>query len=181
MRASNRLRAAIGLLGILVVAVPAFAACPDADDDGYCDLNILFARFGRNLSLIPRGKIVVAGELFTDPESGDVFDGSKSITFTATESVGTTRLFTLQPADCITLETGRIRCINLGNTVRGVFVPITGSPTVYRFRAKATRLDIGGAFLPPVTVTIAHEDGVSRRGVIDECRNSKKAMTCRSL
>lgn len=181
MRPSNRLRAAILLLSLLASGPYAFAGCPDADGDAYCDLNVLFARFGRNLSPIPRGKIVAAGELFTDPGSGDVFDASASITFTATEGVGMSRSFTLVPTDCITLATGRIRCINLDDTIGGLFVPIKSSPNVWHFKVKATRLDIQGAFLPPVTVTITHGTNVQRRGLVDECRNSKKAMTCRSL
>ena len=181
MRASNWLRVALVVMSILGAGSVALAACPDEDGDSYCDVSVLFARFGRNLSLVPRGKIVVAGQMFTDPASGDVFDTLSPITFTMTESVGTTRTFTLQPADCVALDSGNTRCINVTNTIRGLFAPIRNTPNVFRFKLKAARLDIAGAFQPPVTFTITHGAGIKRRGTLDECRNAKKAMICRGL
>ena len=89
--------------------------------------------------------------------------------------------FTLLPADCVVLDSGHTRCINVTNTIRGLFAPIKSTPNVFRFKLKATRLDIAGAFQPPVTFTMTHGAGINRRGTLDECRNSKKAMTCRAL
>src|SRR5262249_20291133 len=135
------------------------AACPDEDGDSYCDLNVLFPRFGRNLARIPRGKMVVFGEMFTDPASGDVFDAISPITFTLTERLGTTRTFTLQPANCFVLESGHTRCLDVTKTISALFAPIKSTPNVLRFKLKAPRLDIGGAFLPPVTLTLTHGMG----------------------
>ena len=183
MRPSRWLPAAVALLGLIATGSSAGAACVDADNDTICDLpvQILFARLTRNLKPLPRAKIILEGEFFTEPDQGDVFDASADITFRVTEAIGLDRTFVLPSTSCLRLITGRIRCIDPTGTIRGLFVPLPGAPNIFHFRVKAARLDIGGPYAPPVTVTITHNDGSNRRGEIDECRNSKKGMSCKAL
>ena len=183
MRPSRWVPAVAAILGLLASGSVAVASCVDGDTDTYCDIpvQLLFARITRNLKPLPRAKIILEGEFFTQPGDGDVFDASADISFRVTEADHIDMTFLLPTSSCITLITGRIRCIDSTGTVRGLFIPISGSPNIFHFRLKAARLDIGGPYAPPVTLTITHDDGSNRRGVMDECRNSKKGMSCKAL
>ncbi len=175
------------LAGLLVLGTggASLAACPDTNPaDGLCDVAVLRVRLTRNLGTgsFPRGKISIEGEFLTDPGAGDVFDAAAGIEIRVTDGDTVDQTLVWTPAECETTRSGRLRCTN-ATGYKAVFAPLKLTPSLFHFRLKAAKMDIGfqQPFHPPVTVRIEHGGGIVRQGDVDECKNSSKGMNCRHL
>lgn len=184
MRSSRTLAVLLALWCSLAVCSPVRAACPDNDPaDGICDVNLLNARVRRVLRKEPLQKIVLKGQIITDPDSGDVLDASDTITVHVEDYFqNLNHDISWTPAECQS-RGRRILCVQAANPKnKAVFTTFSNSSSVIGFLIRGdVQLPFAQQIGISVTIRLTHNGGVLREGILDECKVTLHGLNCRHL
>jgi len=178
MRPSRRLALPVALCCALAGSV-ARADCPDTDPvDGICDVNLLNARVRKE----PFHKVILKGQIITDPASGDVFDASSTITVHVEDFFqNLNHDLSWTPEECIT-SGRRIRCKKADRSAVAVFTSFLNTPNVIRFLVRGdAEVPLEAQIGISVTLRFTHNGGVLREGILDECKVTRRGLNCRHL
>jgi hypothetical protein len=104
-------------------------------------------------------------------------------TFTVRVQDGATLDRTHTFSNCRTASSGRIACRDTAgaSTLTASFKPFRRNPGVIRFKVSFQRQAISAPFAAPVRMTLTHNGGVMRTGVISNCRATVNGLQCRQL
>jgi hypothetical protein len=179
MRPSRWFAVPLALCCVLAGGASARAACPDVlPADGICDVNLLKARVRKE----PFQNLYLSGQIITDPGSGDVFDASSTITVHAEDYFqNLNHDVSFLPTEC-TSSGRRIRCGKMDGSAKAVFTTFNNTPNVIKFLIRSDiNLALEAQIGISVTIRLTHNGGTLREGNVDECKVTRRGLTCRHL